>query len=253
MTVPPKNTDKTHFGFEEISVSEKTGRVADVFHSVASRYDLMNDLMSLGVHRLWKRYAIQLGQFHRGHRVLDLAGGTGDLSALISPQVGEEGTVTLADINSSMLTAGRDRLLNEGIGNNISFAQVNAEALSFQSNTFDRVIIGFGLRNVTHQDRALASIFRVLKPGGQLLILEFSRPLSAGVKALYDIYSFKILPTLGKWFAQDEASYQYLVESIRMHPDQKTLKSKMEMMGFERCDVFNLMGGIVAIHRGYKF
>lgn len=245
--------EKTHFGYQEIPLSEKTQKVAEVFHSVAEKYDLMNDLMSFGVHRLWKRFAIQMGQFRLGQRVLDLAGGTGDLTEKISPLVGDEGEVILADINSSMLEVGRARLLDQGIFNNIRVVLADAEALPFPNNYFDRIIIGFGLRNVTDKQKALESMFRVLKPGGFLQVLEFSKTEVPGLKSLYDIYSFKILPKIGGFIAKDEASYQYLAESIRMHPDQKTLKKMMETAGFENCNYHNLSGGIVAIHKGYKF
>lgn len=245
--------DKTHFGYQEIPVTEKTQKVAEVFHSVAQKYDLMNDLMSFGAHRLWKRFAVQIGQFQPGLRVLDLAGGTGDLSAKISPLVGDQGEVVLSDINSSMLAVGRARLLDQGIYKNIKVVQANAEALPFPNNYFDRIIIGFGLRNVTNKENALESMFRVLKPGGFLLILEFSKTDVPGLKSLYDLYSFKVLPKLGKWFAGDESSYQYLAESIRMHPNQETLQKMMEQAGFEKCGYFNLTGGIVAVHKGYKF
>jgi demethylmenaquinone methyltransferase/2-methoxy-6-polyprenyl-1,4-benzoquinol methylase len=247
------NTEKTHFGYQEIPVGEKTQKVAEVFHSVAQKYDLMNDLMSFGVHRLWKRFAIQVGQFRPGLRVLDLAGGTGDLTAKISPIVGETGEVVLSDINSSMLEVGRARLLDQGIYKNIKIVQANAEALPFPNNYFDRIIMGFGLRNVTNKQAALESMHRVLKPGGFLLVLEFSKTDVPGLKSLYDLYSFKILPKLGKLFAGDADSYQYLAESIRMHPDQKTLENMMQTAGFENCTYLNLSGGIVAIHKGYKF
>jgi demethylmenaquinone methyltransferase/2-methoxy-6-polyprenyl-1,4-benzoquinol methylase len=239
------NTEKTHFGYQEIPVGEKTQKVAEVFHSVAQKYDLMN--------RLWKRFAIQVGQFRPGLRVLDLAGGTGDLTAKISPIVGETGEVVLSDINSSMLEVGRARLLDQGIYKNIKIVQANAEALPFPNNYFDRIIMGFGLRNVTNKQAALESMHRVLKPGGFLLVLEFSKTDVPGLKSLYDLYSFKILPKLGKLFAGDADSYQYLAESIRMHPDQKTLENMMQTAGFENCTYLNLSGGIVAIHKGYKF
>jgi len=209
--------------------------------------------MSLGVHRLWKRYAIELAAVRRGEKVLDLAGGTGDLAARFSRLVGPEGQVVLADINASMLARGRERLLDQGITGNIEFAQVNAEALPFPDNSFDCITIAFGLRNVTHKEQALASMQRVLKPGGRALVLEFSKPVLPGLKPIYDVYSFGILPALGKLIANDASSYRYLAESIRMHPDQETLKGMMEAAGFERCEYFNLSGGIVAVHRGYKF
>lgn len=247
------NENKTHFGYAEVDVSKKAERVANVFHSVAEKYDVMNDLMSLGIHRLWKKFAIDLLSVHKGHVVLDIAGGTGDLTAKISEKIGKTGKVILSDINSSMLAMGRDRMINQGLFGNIEFAQINAEILPFEDNTFDRLIIGFGLRNVTDKDAALRSMFRVLKPGGRALILEFSKPTLPGLKPIYDAYSFKILPWLGKKILNDEDSYRYLAESIRMHPDQKTLKNMMETAGFENCDYHNLSGGIVAVHRGFKF
>lgn len=248
-----KDGKMTHFGFEEVPVQDKTARVGEVFHSVASQYDLMNDLMSFGIHRLWKRIAVNMAGIREGHKVLDLAGGTGDLTAKISPLVGEKGSIVLADINPSMLQIAKERLLDRGIFNNLSVVEANAEALPFEDNTFDRILIGFGLRNVTHKDKALTSMFRVLKPGGRLLILEFSKPTLEPLQKIYDLYSFKVLPWLGEKVAQDEKSYRYLAESIRMHPDQETLKQNMESAGFENCDYQNLTGGIVAIHRGYKY
>lgn len=248
-----KHQQTTHFGFEEIPLPAKTGRVKEVFHSVAEKYDLMNDLMSFGVHRLWKRFAISLCALRPGQIVLDLAGGTGDLTAKISPLVGNTGKVILADINEAMLTVARARLLDQGIYDNVEIAEANAEALPFADNLFDCIIIGFGLRNVTDKDRALRSMYNTLKPGGRLIVLEFSHTKLAGLKALYDTYSFKLLPKLGKLIAKDEASYRYLAESIRMHPDQDTLKSMLEQAGFEDCDYHNLTGGIVALHRGFKY
>lgn len=240
----------THFGFTQVPLPEKVKRVAQVFESVAPHYDLMNDLMSLGIHRLWKRFAIELANVQRGQRVLDLAGGTGDLAAKFSKLVGETGKVVLADINPAMLQQGRTRLLNEGIL--VDYAQVNAEKLPFADNSFDVISIAFGLRNVTDKSAALASMLRVLKPGGRVIILEFSELQVAPLKPLYDAYSFKILPFLGKLIAKDADSYRYLAESIRMHPNQKTLQSMMEQVGFAQCNYYNLSGGIVAIHRGYK-
>jgi demethylmenaquinone methyltransferase/2-methoxy-6-polyprenyl-1,4-benzoquinol methylase len=245
--------ETTHFGYREVPVSEKAGLVGQVFHSVASKYDLMNDLMSMGVHRAWKRFAIEQMQLRSGLQVLDVAGGTGDLTKRIARRIGHTGKVILSDINSSMLEAGRDRLADEGIVGNVEIVQANAECLPFPDNSFDRIIIGFGLRNVTHKDEALASMYRVLKPGGQLLILEFSKPTLPGLGKIYDSYSFNILPVLGKVVAKDEASYRYLAESIRKHPDQETLKQMMADAGFERSHYFNLSGGIVALHKGYKF
>lgn len=241
----------THFGFKEIPLSEKTGRVAEVFDSVATRYDQMNDLMSGGLHRLWKRYAIELLAVKPTDKVLDLAAGTADLSLLIAKNLSEEGLLVTSDINANMLSIGRNRLLDAGYLKP-QYAQVNAEQIPFQADTFDAITIGFGLRNVTMQDKALAEMYRVLKPGGRVLVLEFSRVKSPLLKSLYDTYSFKVLPILGKLVANDADSYQYLAESIRKHPDQHTLKSMMETVGFSQCRVVNLLGGIVAIHRGWK-
>lgn len=253
MKTPEDNASKTHFGFEEVNVQDKADRVAHVFHSVAEKYDLMNDLMSLGIHRLWKRFAIDLLGVHKGHVVLDIAGGTGDLTAKISEKIGSTGKIVLSDINSSMLMTGKNRMIDKGLFENIAYAQANAEILPFADNTFDRIIIGFGLRNVTDKQQALHSMFRVLKPGGCALVLEFSKPIMPGLKPIYDAYSFKILPWLGKKILNDADSYRYLAESIRMHPDQETLKNMMKSAGFENVDVHNLSGGIVAVHRGYKF
>jgi demethylmenaquinone methyltransferase/2-methoxy-6-polyprenyl-1,4-benzoquinol methylase len=247
------NPENTHFGYEEVPTTEKSARVKEVFHSVASHYDLMNDLMSLGIHRLWKKLAIDLGAFRPKQMVLDVAGGTGDLTAKISPIVGEQGRVFLTDINEAMLQTGRARLLDQGIFNNVTFVQVDAEQLPFENDYFDRVIIGFGLRNVTFKERALAEMHRVLKPGGRVIILEFSKPTLKALASFYDVYSFRVLPILGELIAKDEKSYRYLAESIRMHPDQETLKTMMENAGFEKCDYHNVSRGIVAIHRGYKF
>lgn len=249
-----KQTDKsTHFGYQQVPVKEKQGKVADVFHSVASKYDVMNDLMSLGIHRLWKRHTIALSGVKKGQRVLDIAGGTGDLTAKFSDIVGDKGQVVLADINSSMLTMGRSRLVDKGISGNVEYVQANAENLPFPDNYFDCITIAFGLRNVTNIDAALRSMHRTLKPGGRLLILEFSKPVAPGLKPVYDLYSFKVLPLLGEVIANDRASYQYLAESIRMHPDQQTLLDMMKDAGLERCEFFNMTGGIVALHRGFKF
>jgi len=242
----------THFGYEQVRAEEKAGRVAGVFHSVASNYDLMNDLMSLGIHRLWTRYTIERSGVRRGQRVLDIAGGTGDLAAKFSELVGDDGEVVLADINASMLSVGRERLVDRGLLNNIDYVQANAECLPFPDNYFDCITIAFGLRNVTDKDKALASMQRVLKPGGRLLILEFSKPVAPGLGPLYDAYSFRILPLMGKLVARDADSYRYLAESIRMHPPQEELKAMMENAGLERCEYFNLSGGIVALHRGFK-
>lgn len=242
----------TDFGYQKVPLEEKAQRVAGVFHSVAAKYDVMNDLMSLGIHRLWKRYTIELSGVRRGQRVLDLAGGTGDLAQRFARMVGESGEVVLADINESMLRQGRDRLVDAGVVGNLRYVQANAEHLPFPDNYFDCITIAFGLRNVTDKQRALASMQRVLKPGGRVLVLEFSKPAVPGLKPLYDLYSFSVLPTLGRLVAGDASSYRYLAESIRMHPDQETLKSMMEEAGLERCEYHNLSGGIVALHRGYK-
>lgn len=247
------NDDYTDFGFKRVPASDKTRRVADVFHSVAGKYDLMNDVMSLGIHRLWKRYTIELAMLRPGQKVLDLAGGTGDLTLKMSGRVGENGIVVLADINASMLQRGRDRLTDAGIVENVRYVQANAEALPFPEQSFDLITIAFGLRNVTDKARALESMYRVLKPSGKLLILEFSKPTLPGLSRLYDFYSFQILPRLGRFIANDEESYRYLAESIRKHPDQNSLKSMMTQAGFANCDYHNLSGGIVALHRGYKF
>lgn len=249
----PRDPKTTHFGFREVPESDKAGMVGRVFESVASRYDIMNDVMSLGVHRLWKRFAIEQAGVRAGQKVLDVAGGTGDLTAQFVAKVGSTGHVTIADINPAMLEVGRGRLADQGLAGNIEFVQADAERLPFPDNHFDCVAIAFGLRNVTRMDAALASMFRVLKPGGRLLVLEFSKPVLPGLNVVYDAYSFHLLPKLGKLIANDEDSYRYLVESIRKHPDQETLKGMMEQAGFERVHYFNLSGGIVALHKGYKF
>ena len=246
-------TEKTtHFGFRAVPEQDKARLVGGVFDSVAKRYDIMNDLMSGGIHRLWKRIAIELSGARAGHRVLDVAGGTGDLSARFARVVGPTGQVVLSDINASMLDRGRDRLIDEGICANVGFALADAESLPFADASFDCVTIAFGLRNVTRKERALGSMLRVLRPGGRLLVLEFSKPTSEFLGRLYDAYSFGLIPQLGKLVTGDEASYRYLAESIRMHPDQETLREMLEDAGFERCDYHNLSGGIVAIHRGFK-
>lgn len=242
----------THFGYQTVRKEDKAKMVADVFHSVAGKYDLMNDLMSLGIHRLWKRYTVELSGIRPGQQVLDIAGGTGDLTRAFCRHVGPEGQVVLADINASMLNVGRDKLTDCGVVGNVEFVQANAECLPFSDNRFDLITIAFGLRNVTDKDSALRSMHRVLKPGGRLLILEFSKPVNEPLSRLYDLYSFSILPALGELVAQDAGSYRYLAESIRMHPDQETLKGMMVEAGFRRCDYHNLTGGIVALHRGFK-
>lgn len=247
------NENTTHFGFKTVAAEEKVKLVRGVFDSVAGQYDIMNDLMSLGIHRIWKRVAVQLSNVRAGDRVLDLAGGTGDLTLLFEKRIGKTGSIVLADINSQMLRTGRDRLIDKGVINAISYAQVNAECLPFASNSFDCVCIAFGLRNVTDKDAALRSILRVLKPGGRLIVLEFSHPTDKITETVYDFYSFKLLPKIGAIVAKDEDSYRYLAESIRMHPKQDVLKAMMEQAGFDRCDYFNMTQGIVAVHRGYKF
>jgi demethylmenaquinone methyltransferase/2-methoxy-6-polyprenyl-1,4-benzoquinol methylase len=244
--------DPTDFGFQTVPKAQKARRVRDVFDSVAGRYDLMNDLMSGGLHRLWKRFTLQLTRLRPGQQALDVAGGTGDLSAGMARQVGAEGLVVLTDINAAMLARGRDRLIDEGLVGNVRCLQANAERLPFADESFHCVTIGFGLRNVTDKPAALRSMHRVLKPGGQLIVLEFSRPV-APIRPLYDAYSFHILPRLGQLVAQDEASYRYLAESIRMHPDQETLKGLMQEAGLEDCGYHNLSGGIVAVHHGYRY
>jgi len=243
----------THFGFQEIPITEKVRRVGQVFSSVADRYDLMNDLMSFGIHRLWKRFTLSQTGLKPGQLALDVAGGTGDLTRGLAKQVGENGRVVLADINAAMLQNGRRRLVDAGIAGNVEYVQADAENLPFPDTYFDCITIAFGLRNVTRKEAALANMYRVLKPGGKLLILEFSKPTAPGLKPVYDFYSFKVLPQIGKLVARDEASYRYLAESIRVHPDQETLKTMMAAAGFERCSYFNLSGGIVALHRGYRF
>jgi demethylmenaquinone methyltransferase/2-methoxy-6-polyprenyl-1,4-benzoquinol methylase len=248
----PDDDKTTHFGYTQVPADEKSHRVRAVFDSVASRYDLMNDLMSMGVHRLWKRSTVALSGVRRGQRVLDLASGTGDLAERFAEIVGPEGEVVVTDINAAMLSRGRDRLTDRGVAGNLHYGQVDAEALPFPDGHFDCVTIGFGLRNVTHKQRALNEMFRVLRPGGRALILEFSHPTSRPLQKAYDLYSFSVLPALGRLVAGDAESYRYLAESIRMHPDQETLRSMMEQAGFERCEFFNFTGGIVAVHRGYR-
>ena len=245
-------SDKTHFGYREVQREDKAGLVAGVFDSVAGSYDLMNDLMSGGIHRIWKRFTIELSGVRSGHRVLDIAGGTGDLASKFSDLVGEEGEVVLADINAAMLEVGREKLINRGYHGNIEYVQANAEALPFPDDHFDVITIAFGLRSVTDKSRALASMLRVLKSGGRLLVLEFSKPVMPGLDKVYDFYSFNVLPKMGKLIANDEDSYRYLAESIRMHPDQETLKKLMADAGFERCTYHNMTGGIVALHKGFK-
>lgn len=241
----------THFGYEAVPLEDKARRVKGVFDSVAGRYNIMNDLMSGGLHRLWKRFTIEQAGVRRGQSVLDLAGGTGDLAKVFAGKVGDRGHVVLADINANMLREGRSRLIDAGVAGNLSVAQVDAEKLPFASGSFDCITISFGLRNVTNKDAALASMLRVLRPGGKILILEFSKPADV-IKPMYDFYSFEVIPRLGKLVADDEPSYRYLAESIRMHPDQDELLRMMEEAGFERCRYHNLAGGIVALHIGYR-
>ena len=243
-------SDKTtDFGYQQVPWEDKAHKVAEVFHSVANKYDVMNDLMSLGIHRVWKRFTIELSGVHKGQRVLDIAGGTADLSIAFAKRVGPTGQVVLTDINGSMLGVGRDRMLDQGFMPQA--VQCDGEKIPFPDNYFDIVTVAFGLRNMTHKDAALAEMRRVLRPGGRLLVLEFSK-VAPPLAPLYDLYSFKALPLMGKLVAKDEASYRYLAESIRMHPDQETLKGMMEAAGFTQCRYFNLTGGIVALHRGFK-
>ncbi len=243
----------TDFGYEKVSPKEKTRKVAEVFHSVASKYDLMNDLMSLGTHRLWKHFTINLTNVRAGQTVLDVAAGTADLSKSFAKKVGPNGQVIVTDINDSMLKVGRTRLEDAGHISNVRYVQMNAEALAFPNNSFDLITIAFGLRNVTDKAKALRSMYQAVKPGGQLIVLEFSKPTVPGLDKVYDAYSFKLLPKIGKWVAKDEDSYRYLAESIRMHPDQDTLKSMVLAAGFDECKVHNLSGGIVAVHQAKKF
>ncbi|HVE43547.1 MAG TPA: bifunctional demethylmenaquinone methyltransferase/2-methoxy-6-polyprenyl-1,4-benzoquinol methylase UbiE [Gammaproteobacteria bacterium] len=249
----PTEPNHTHFGFRDVPENQKATLVADVFHSVASHYDVMNDLMSLGMHRRWKRFTIQQAAVRPGQHVLDVAAGSGDLAKSFVPLVGKTGSVTMTDINESMLAVGRNKLIDAGILHNVHYVQADAEKLPFENNYFDCITIAFGLRNVTHKEAALASFYRVLKPGGKLLILEFSHPTTRILKKLYDLYSFHAIPKMGKFIAKDEASYQYLVESIRKHPTQEVLQQMMLSVGFEDVDYYNLHGGIVALHKGFKY
>lgn len=243
----------THFGYQDVAWHEKAEKVAGVFHSVASSYDMMNDLMSLGIHRLWKRFALSISYVRPGEQVLDLAAGTGDLTSRFAQKVGPKGLVISSDINASMLQGGRDRLLDDGIHQNVRFVQADAQALPFPNNRFHCISIGFGLRNVTDKMAALRAMYAVLKPGGKVIILEFSKPLLPILQKAYDLYSFAVLPALGAFVADDAESYRYLAESIRMHPDQDTLKQMMQHAQFEDCRYTNLSGGIVAVHCGYKY
>ena len=242
----------TDFGFQKVKAGEKADRVAEVFHSVAGKYDLMNDLMSGGVHRLWKLFTIEMAAVRPGQTILDIAGGTGELAAKFSRLTGPTGTVVLADINAAMLRVGRDKLLDRGLSQNLCFTQADAQYLPFPDHSFDCITIAFGLRNVTDKALALRSMLRVLKPGGRLLVLEFSKPQSNLLEKAYDTYSFRILPLMGRLVAGDASSYRYLAESIRMHPDQETLKQMMETAGFSQCSYHNMTGGIVALHKGIK-
>jgi demethylmenaquinone methyltransferase/2-methoxy-6-polyprenyl-1,4-benzoquinol methylase len=250
MTNDEHNT--THFGYKEVPIQEKSSLVAEVFHSVASKYDLMNDLMSFGMHRLWKRFTIAEAKVRPGQIILDLAGGTGDLALALAKQTGSTGHVVLADINAKMLAEGRDRLINAGI-TNIEYVQADAEKLPFEENYFDCITMAFGLRNVTDKTAALKSMYRCLKPGGKLLVLEFSKPVLPLLAKIYDKFSFNVIPKLGEWICNDAQSYQYLVESIRMHPDQESLQQLIEKSGFEDVTYHNLSGGIVALHKGLKY
>jgi demethylmenaquinone methyltransferase/2-methoxy-6-polyprenyl-1,4-benzoquinol methylase len=242
----------TDFGYERVLRDEKKGRVRGVFDSVAPRYDLMNDVMSFGLHRLWKRFAIAQTGLRTGQAAVDVAAGSGDLSALLARRVGATGRVVVTDINARMLAHGRDRLLDRGVAGNVAFVEADAEALPFASRTFHCVTIGFGLRNVTDKAAALASMYRVLKPGGRLVVLEFSKPNLGVLEPVYEAYSFQVLPRLGEWLAGDAQAYRYLAESIRRHPDQTALKALMEAQGFERCEYYNLSAGIVALHVGFR-
>lgn len=253
MTDQYKENNTTHFGFRAVDKNKKADMVADIFDSVAAKYDLMNDLMSFGIHRLWKRFTIECSAVRPGQKILDLAGGTGDFTAKFSRMVGEKGEVILADINASMLMIGREKTRNQGRISNIHYVQANAESLPFCDNYFDCITLAFGLRNMTEKEKALSSILRVLKPGGRLLVFEFSAPVFPWLRKIYDVYSFHVLPKMGKIVAQDEQSYRYLAESIRMHPDQDTLKLMMMNAGFQQVTYSNLTGGIVALHRGFKF
>ncbi|MHB0888035.1 bifunctional demethylmenaquinone methyltransferase/2-methoxy-6-polyprenyl-1,4-benzoquinol methylase UbiE [Acidithiobacillus sp.] len=242
----------THFGYQEVPENRKEDLVRGVFSNVAAKYDLMNDMMSLGVHRLWKRFTVDLARARPGQRLLDLAGGTGDLAAALYPKVRPNGSIVVSDINPDMLEVGRKRLADKGIFDGVEFVEANAEALPFADREFDLVTLAFGIRNMTHPERALREIHRVLKTGGRVLILEFSHPRWPGLQSIYDFYSFNLLPRLGEWIAKDRESYQYLVESIRRFPDQETFQAMMEDAGLARVEVFNLSGGIVAVHRGYR-
>lgn len=245
--------EKTHFGYSEVDIKRKSSLVGEVFRSVAGRYDLMNDLMSLGVHRHWKRFAAAQSGLREGGRVLDVAAGSGDMSRLFASQVGAGGRVVATDINGAMLERGRSRLIDAGFIGNVSYALTDAEKLSFPDERFDCACIAFGLRNVTRKEQALSELCRVLKPGGRLLVLEFSRPLLPILEKAYDTYSFNVIPKIGSLVAGDEASYRYLVESIRKHPDQSVLAGMMRDAGFDQVRINNLSGGIVALHVGFRY
>ena len=247
-----KNEPQTDFGYTQVPLSEKVNHVRKVFSSVASKYDVMNDLMSLGLHRIWKHIAVSLAQIQPNAQILDLAGGTADLAIRMGKKLNDQGSVILADINKEMLTIGRDKVVDAGLWKTIKPVQANAESLPFPTDHFDIVTIAFGLRNVTDKMAAIKEMYRVLKPGGQILILEFSQVKSEWLRSLYDTYSFQVLPKLGKWVANDEGSYRYLAESIRKHPNQQTLLEMMQEAQFEQCHVHNFLNGIVALHRGYK-
>jgi demethylmenaquinone methyltransferase / 2-methoxy-6-polyprenyl-1,4-benzoquinol methylase len=247
------NDKTTHFGYTQVPLQEKVDRVAEVFHSVAGKYDLMNDVMSFGLHRLWKRFTIAESGVRLNQTVLDVAGGTGDLTCELAKKVGQNGRVVLVDINNTMLKQGRERLIDQGIAGNVTYVQADAEHLPFADNDFDCITIAFGLRNVTDKLAALRSMYRVLKPGGKCLVLEFSKPVLPLLHSIYNAYSFKIIPKLGAWISHDEKSYQYLVESIRMHPDQLSLQKMMQACDFEDVSYHNLTGGIVALHKGFKY
>jgi demethylmenaquinone methyltransferase/2-methoxy-6-polyprenyl-1,4-benzoquinol methylase len=250
---PPPGADTIDFGYEQVPRQEKARRVRGVFESVADKYDVMNDLMSFGIHRLWKRFLFSQTGLRAGQRALDVAGGTGDIALGLARQVGPTGRVVLSDINAAMLAHGRDRVIDAGLVGVVGCTVANAECLPFPDRSFDAVTIAFGLRNVTDKAAALRDMRRVLKPGGQLLVLEFSRPVAPGLAPVYDAYSFNVLPRLGEWVANDAASYQYLAESIRMHPDQETLLGMFRDAGLEGCRYHNLTGGIVALHRGWRY
>lgn len=247
-----ENNEKTHFGYTDVTPKEKTQRVKQVFESVADNYDVMNDLMSFGLHRVWKKFVLHIAAIRPKQKVLDLAGGTGDLAAEHYKKVGAQGQVVLCDINASMLSVGRERMIDRGLLNNLYYVQANAESLPFEDNSFDCVTMAFGLRNVTYKEKCLASVYAKLKPGGKFIVLEFSKPTPL-LAPVYDMYSFSILPKLGEWVAKDSESYRYLAESIRMHPDQATLQQMFSDAGFDRCRYVNMTGGIVAAHIGYKY